>query len=300
MRSIGFLNTKEFAERFSQILTVQNIGHRVEKEAQGFEIWIFLDDELPQARDLFQKFLQDPQSVYHPVYEEEANKIKNQIARELKRDRSRPRSIREGWVVFQPRMQPVTTILIIISVVVALFSSLGTDVAGLSKLFITEYVIRGRMMEYRLDLPEITTQYEFWRLVTPAFIHFGFLHALFNLLWLKDLGNMIEWKKGSLFFLFLFLITAIPSNLGQYFMSGPSFGGLSGVVYGLLGYAWMKGKYDPASGLILQRSTVTMMIVWFFLCLTGLMGPVANTAHGAGLVVGMAVGFLDARVFSRR
>lgn len=300
MRSIGFLNTKESAERFSQILTVENVDHRIEKEDCGFEVWVFSDDEIPKAKDIFQKFLQDPKSIYHPVYEEEAKKIKDQMIRELKQDRSQQRSLRQEWVVFQSRMQPVTTILIAISVVVALYSRLGADAASLSKLFITEYMIQGRMIEYHLNLPEIATQYQFWRLVTPVFIHFGFIHVLFNMLWLKDLGNMIEWKKGGLFFLFLFLITAIPSNLGQYFMSGPSFGGMSGVVYGLLGYVWMKGKYDPRSGLILHKSTVTMMIVWFFLCLTGLLGPVANTAHGVGLVAGIVIGFLDAKIFSSR
>jgi membrane associated rhomboid family serine protease len=30
-----------------------------------------------------------------------------------------------------------------------------------------------------------------------------------------------------------------------------------------------------------------MMIGWFFLCLTGMLGPIANTAHGAGLVAGI-------------
>ena len=82
----------------------------------------------------------------------------------------------------------------------------------------------------------------------------------------------------------------------QYLLSGPSFGGMSGVVYGLLGYIWMQGRFNPASGLSLQPQTVTMMILWFFLCLTGMVGHVANTVHAVGLAGGIAWGFLDAQL----
>ena len=74
---------------------------------------------------------------------------------------------------------------------------------------------------------------------------------------------------------------------------GPVFGGMSGVVYGLLGYVWIRGKFDPGSGLYLHSYTVTMMIIWFVACLTGVLGPIANTAHAAGLVMGMAWGYLS-------
>ena len=34
-----------------------------------------------------------------------------------------------------------------------------------------------------------------------------------------------------------------------------------------------------------------IMIAWLFLCMTGLVGPVANTAHVVGLVVGAAIAY---------
>ena len=88
------------------------------------------------------------------------------------------------------------------------------------------------------------------------------------------------------------LVIAVLSNLAQYYISGPYFCGISGVVYGLFGYIWMKGKFDPASGFYLHPQTVMMMLIFFVLCLTQLIPGIANTVHGVGLAVGVAWGFL--------
>jgi GlpG protein len=88
-------------------------------------------------------------------------------------------------------------------------------------------------------------------------------------------------------------VIAACSDLGQFLIAGPVFGGMSGVVYGLLGYIWMRGKFDPGSGLFVHPSTVTMMIVWFFACFTPIIPHVANGAHAVGLVMGIAWGYLS-------
>jgi GlpG protein len=128
------------------------------------------------------------------------------------------------------------------------------------------------------------------------FLHFGIIHILFNMLWLRDLGSIIEAHKGWWVLLLLAFVIAAVSNVAQFLMSGPLFGGMSGVVYGLLGYVWMQGKFNPASNLRLQSQTVRLMIIWFFVCLTGLIGPIANTAHAVGAVMGIAWGYMTARL----
>jgi GlpG protein len=65
---------------------------------------------------------------------------------------------------------------------------------------------------------------------------------------------------------------------------------MSGVLYGLFGYIWLRSQCDPNSGLGLSSATVAMMIVWFFLCLFGVIGNVANGTHVVGFILGMAWG----------
>jgi membrane associated rhomboid family serine protease len=160
-----------------------------------------------------------------------------------------------------------------------------------SALFISDYLNSG--------LAEVRSG-QIWRLLTPIFLHFGVLHVLFNMMWLADLGSMIEARQSSLRLGLLVLVIGCGSNFGQYLVGGPIFGGMSGVVYGLLGYIWMRGKFDPASGLFLHQSTVLMMMIWFVVCFTGLVGHVANAAHAVGLGMGVAWGYLSSLKIFRR
>lgn len=132
-----------------------------------------------------------------------------------------------------------------------------------------------------------------WRLITPIFVHGNVLHILFNMMWLWDLGRALEFLKGRTFLGIFVLVNGIISNAAQALLGGSSGIGMSGVVYALLAYAWMQGRYNPRFGMVLHQSTVIMMAVWYVLCWTGLLGPIANWAHTAGIVIGVVWGFLD-------
>ena len=54
----------------------------------------------------------------------------------------------------------------------------------------------------------------------------------------------------------------------------------------------MKGVYQPEQGMAVHPNTVNIMLLWLVLCMTGMIGPVANAAHFVGLAVGMAFGLL--------
>ena len=135
---------------------------------------------------------------------------------------------------------------------------------------------------------------EVWRLVTPILLHFDPLHLLFNGLMLWQLGRLVEARLGTVSLLLQVLLYAVAGNVVQYLWAGPTFGGMSGVVYGLFGCAWIRGRLDRASGMLLRSDVVLMMLAWFSICLLGLM-PIANGAHAGGLLGGMAWGWLSSR-----
>lgn len=177
---------------------------------------------------------------------------------------------------------PVTVGLIAICLAVAALSSLGAAKDVLAPLYIAN--------PYDPEASPILHG-EVWRLITPAFIHFGAMHLIFNLIWLWDLGALLERKKGHLFVFGFVLAVGIAANLAQYLVTGsPNFGGMSGVIYGFLGYVWMQGRVNPRFGVVLSQQTVIIMLGWFALCWLGVLGPIANWAHTAGLLMGVALG----------
>ena len=135
-----------------------------------------------------------------------------------------------------------------------------------------------------------------WRLIGPAFIHFSLLHIAFNTLWWWQLGGAIERVFGRWQIINLFLLSAIASNLGQFLVAGPNFGGLSGVVYAVVGFAWFAGWLMPERGVGLSKPVVGFLLVWLVLGFVDIL-PInmANTAHLVGLIVGCALAWLSAK-----
>jgi GlpG protein len=84
-------------------------------------------------------------------------------------------------------------------------------------------------------------------------------------------------------------VTAVTSNVAEYAWSQiPTFGGMSGVLFGVFGYLWIKSEFDPGFGIRLAPTSIAMMLIWFVLCMTtNWFGSIANAAHFAGLVTGI-------------
>ena len=140
--------------------------------------------------------------------------------------------------------------------------------------------------------------WEWWRLITPTFLHFSFTHLIFNCLWIYILGSKIEIIDGKGVFLTLFLIASVASNLGQYFLTGNYlFGGLSGAVYGLLGYCFILDLDNRGQRYDLPNALYIFMFIWLLIGFTGLLkvfgfGDVANMAHLVGMIVGFFLGII--------
>lgn len=139
---------------------------------------------------------------------------------------------------------------------------------------------------------------EYWRYFSHAFVHLSPLHILFNLSWWWIFGGAIERHFGSLKLIGLFLIAALISGITQNWASGPLFFGLSGVVYAVMGFVFALDKFGATQGTVLPKGFFTMLIVGIAL---GFASPLigikmGNAAHISGLIVGLILGFLQAKV----
>jgi GlpG protein len=300
MRMIGQLQDEDQARRFGRFLYGRGINNQVDESRTGggWEIWVHDETRLDEALSHLQQFTQNPND---PIFTETTQVAVERRQRQEAQEAPKRARVIDARAAFYHRPIPygiLTVILIGISVIVFLLTKAGDDLRSAYPLFITTYLTNDRIVLWQ-SLPEVFHG-QIWRLFTPMFVHFGLMHIFFNMWWLRDLGNIIEARRGKVQFLALVFVIAGISNVAQYVVGGPMFGGMSGVVYGLLCYMWMQGKFNPASDLSLNPQIVTFMIIWFFLCLFGIIPHVANTAHAAGAVVGAAWGYLGARWATRR
>jgi len=189
------------------------------------------------------------------------------------------------------RLPQLTIGLIAISIAVTFVTDFGQS--NSSAIFMITRIANPNYFLYEV------TQGEVWRLVSPIFVHLSVIHIIFNMLWLWDLGGTIETLKGRLNLVGQILVYAVAGNLAQYYFAGPFFGGMSGVVYGLLGYLWMQGKFNPRFGATLPNAIVYMMLIWYVVCWTGILGPIANMAHTGGLVTGLVWGLIQAKLMTK-
>ncbi|MGB0987710.1 MAG: rhomboid family intramembrane serine protease GlpG [Pseudoalteromonas spongiae] len=127
--------------------------------------------------------------------------------------------------------------------------------------------------------------------LTPTIMHFSAMHLIFNLMWWMYLGDKITEQLGKRFLVLVFMVTALASNWLQFTLENANFGGLSGVVYGLLGFCWLYGHFTGNRKLAISPSIVGFMLVWLVLGFADVLFiNMANWAHLGGLVAGAVLG----------
>jgi len=284
MRSIGDITNQEQALRFGDYLEVKNIRNEVEEYETGrWTIWIHADKHLPESEDALKTFLADPDAAEFQGLDKQAEKVRRQLIKE--EEAAAKRNIDGRKIVQQnsttPAPGPITMGVIGICVLAALATKLGM-----------EQEIRHQIMgPWLMDAAKIKSG-EVWRLLTPCFLHGGFIHLLFNMWAMFHFGSLIEARRSSLFLLIAVLVTGIGSNAIQLLLSGPAIG-LSGVVYGLFGFCWAKTLYDRSEGIIVTRDTIFMLIIWLGIGFLNRYMRVANVAHLSGLGIGFAWAYIE-------
>ncbi len=140
---------------------------------------------------------------------------------------------------------------------------------------------------------EMIRKGELWRLATSIFPHIGFLHLLFNVYCFWIFGTLLEQIYGHLKTLALVLLFAIVPNALEYAFSSGGVG-LSGVVYGFFGVLWVVSKRDERFHDAIDKRTIQLFVVWFFVCIVLTLTDfirIGNIAHGSGAVLGILAGF---------
>ncbi len=190
---------------------------------------------------------------------------------------------------------PITILLIALTLLVAAATQLGADLNVISHFTITPFELKNGSI-YFYDLSEVMARHEYWRLFSPALLHFSVMHIVFNLLWVWDIGRKLEYLLGSVVWSSGVVIVAVASNVVQYEIDGyPLFGGLSGVVYGLIGFAWLLPLLNKRWPTIVSKQLMVFFIIWLGVGYTPFpemigIGSIANTAHSIGLLTGLLLG----------
>ena len=273
---------------FSRFLSSRGVRHRITEEGLNQVIWVPGEDEVG--------FVQSAYSQY--------------AAGELELDEA---PAQQTQMQVLPRLLsaakrfPLTLSLIVINVLLfPVGMGLGDgEISGLFErlLFVAIQDVNGAQyfttMSYTID------HGQWWRFLTPMFIHFSWLHIVFNLLWVWEIGRRIEFVNGSLVMLIAVVVSSLGANITQYMMSGPSlFGGMSGVVFGLLGHSLIWSRLVPSKDTGVSNGIYIFMLAYLAIGFTGAidllgLGSLANGAHLGGLIGGVVTGGL-AGLLARR
>ncbi len=258
---------------FVALLRRLQVPCRVSEEA-GEQVLRVPAETAEQVRELYQRYPQGDQTV---VLEQSPS--------------------RRGGFFASLARSPLTAAMLLLTLLAAAVTLLGDNYDAIRWLNFSDFQIEGDYA-YFATLEQTLATNQWWRLITPIFVHFGFLHLAMNSMWYWELGRRIEYRQGALMLFGLTLLFALVSNGSQYVFGGPGiFGGLSGVLYGLLGHCWLFQKLAPDEAYRLPSGVVVLMLVWLVVCLTGLIEvlsfgtlAIANAAHVGGLVMGCITG----------
>jgi GlpG protein len=299
LRQIGTLSKEDAARILADHLLTLGVTTQLRKEDAGWGLWVLDEDRIPVALKELEAFRENPADRRFQAAPVAADTIRREADRRDQEYRKNFRVVTETWNSPNLHRRPLTFALIVVCSAVFLLMRLPGWEGRVTRTLafsVDHFEIINKDLVRRPGGVDDIVHGEVWRLVTPIFLHFGILHLLFNMWALAFLGSIIEYRRGSLTLALLVLLSAMVSNLGQYlyeanfFESVHLFGGMSGVVYALFGYIWMKGQNEPEQGMILHPSTVQTMLFWLVICMMGWIPNIANAAHLVGVGVGIVCG----------
>jgi membrane associated rhomboid family serine protease len=151
-----------------------------------------------------------------------------------------------------------------------------------------------QMINLGAAFPPLIANGQYWRLVTPMFLHYGVIHIAFNMYALYLFGHEVERIYGRISFLLMYVLTGIGGNVASYvFGAVISVGaGASGAVFGMLGafLAYNYRRRNTAIGAMNVNWVGQIIVLNIFLTLW--ISAIDWRAHLGGFVTGIAMGAL--------
>ncbi len=260
---------------FSRWLSEQGVGHRITEEGEFQVLWLENPEHAEPVLRALERFLSEPE-------------LRNAV-----NSTSQSPVHRGGRWQPSPGHAPLVLGVIVFALLMAWVTGMGRNQVSTLLMMVDPQQFDWNTLSSRVyALRETLASGQIWRLISPDFLHFSWTHIIFNSVMLWFLGSQIEWFDGKARLISLFVFTSLVSNGLQYFVSGPLFGGLSGVVYGILGYCWLSQRRVPRFQF--PPALVTFAVVWMVIGFTPLpevlgLGRMANEAHLGGFIAGIAL-----------
>src|SRR3989449_3357311 len=131
---------------------------------------------------------------------------------------------------------------------------------------------------------------QWWRFVTPIFIHIGMLHLIFNSYALWIVGPQVEKLYGPARFVILYVFTGVAGVTGSYFYHPETISaGASGAIFGLFGVLLVFGiRYRSAIPPAFKRAVGmgVLPVIVINLVIGFSIQAIDNSAHISGLLAG--------------
>ena len=153
---------------------------------------------------------------------------------------------------------------------------------------------------YGANFGPYTLSGEWWRLLTYMFLHGGAMHIFFNMWCLWDLGRLCESLYGRWTFAGIYLITGVSGGLASIAWNPRVLSvGASGAIFGLAGAliaSFYLGEFSLPRAAISGTLRSLVIFAVFNLGFGQLFGGIDNACHIGGLVSGLILGALIARL----
>lgn len=147
------------------------------------------------------------------------------------------------------------------------------------------------LIKYGAKVNELIYQGEWWRFITPVFLHIGYIHLIMNTIFLYLLGTMVERMYGNFRFFIIYLFAGVTGVIASFIFSSALSAGASGAIFGCFGALLYFGVINP------KLFFRTMgMFVFANLALNLVIDFSISGIDNAGHLGGIAGGFLAAGI----